>query len=118
MGASVAAANVEAAIDQRAPLARTSTELLVFQVANCAVCDLVHTHIRPAYQRSAAATETPMRFIDVNSIDESSLGLAQPISIVPTIVLMREGREVDRLTGYTGTDIFFEALEGMLKRLD
>ncbi len=60
----------------------------------------------------------PMRFVDVNAIDEGSIGLATPITLVPTIVLMRDGREVGRLAGYTGPELFFEALTHMLDRAD
>jgi thioredoxin-related protein len=113
-----AAPRVDAALDAREPSARSGLELLVFQVEGCHICDLVQTRIRPAYERSPKAAEMPMRFVDVNAIDEGSIGLATPITLVPTIVLMRDGREVGRLAGYTGPELFFEALTHMLDRAD
>lgn len=88
------------------------------EVENCHVCALVRSHIQPAYAQSTNAREAPMRFVDLNTVDEAALGLSEPVTVVPTIVLMREGREVARISGYTGPQIFFEALGHMLARTD
>jgi hypothetical protein len=106
---------VRAALDGGAPEGQSNLELVVFQIENCKLCELVQTQIRPAYERSRNAKDAPMRFVDINRVDESSLGLAAPVTIVPTIVLMREGREVSRMTGYTGPTIFFDALAHMMR---
>jgi thioredoxin-related protein len=90
-------------------------ELLVIEVAGCTICDLVRIHIQPAYDASPRARQVPMRYVDITSVDEMRLGLAERVATVPTIVLMRDGREVDRITGYTGPQHFFVALSGMLE---
>ena len=59
-----------------------------------------------------------MRFVDLNAVDEAKLGLTEPVTTVPTIVLMREGQEVARLTGYMGPQIFFQAVPEMLARAE
>lgn len=112
----VTAAHVRAALDETAPDTTSGLELLVLEVKNCFVCGYVRSHIQPAYERSTAAREAPMRFIDLNEIDEKSFGLAMPVTTVPTIVLMRDGHEVARLAGYTGPQIFFQALPNMMAR--
>ena len=89
-------------------------ELLVIEVAGCTVCDLVRIHIQPAYDASPRARQVPMRYVDITSIDETRLGLVDRVATVPTIVLMRDGREVDRISGYTGPEHFFVALTDML----
>ncbi len=96
-------------------VAGSRLELLVIEVAGCTVCDLVRLHIQPAYEGSPRARQVPMRYIDITSTDEMNLGLTSRVSTVPTIVLMRDGREVDRISGYTGPQHFFVALSDMLE---
>ncbi len=113
-----AGTHVRAALDAGAPAANSGLEFLVLEVKDCHVCELVRTHILPQYERSATSRDTPMRFVDLNAIDEAKLGLTGPVTTVPTIVLMREGQEVARLTGYTGPQIFFQAVPEMLARAE
>lgn len=91
-------------------------ELLVIEVAGCTICDLVRIHIQPAYEASPRAREVPLRYVDITSMDELRLGLSERVATVPTIVLMRDGREVDRISGYTGPENFFAALGEMLEQ--
>lgn len=114
----VAGAHVRAALDASAPTPNAGLEFLVLEVKSCHVCELVRTHILPPYERSVTAREAPMRFVDLNAVDEAQLGLTAPVTTVPTIVLMREGQEVARLTGYTGPQIFFQAVPEMLARAE
>lgn len=93
----------------------TRLELLVIEVANCSICSLVRIHIQPAYEASTRARQVPLRYVDITSIDEMRLGLSERVATVPTIVLMRDGREVDRIAGYTGPENFFAALGQMLE---
>ncbi|MDX2159061.1 MAG: hypothetical protein SFW09_21360 [Hyphomicrobiaceae bacterium] len=100
----------------RAPDVEASRlELIVVEVAGCTVCELVRLHIQPAYEASPRAREVPMRYIDITHIDETTIGLASHVSTVPTIVLMRDGREVDRISGYTGPSNFFSALSDLME---
>lgn len=108
------AIHVRAAIDEHQPDSATQRELLVFEVKNCTICSLVHTHLAPVYQSSTKSRHAPMRFVDLNEVDENALGLTMPITTVPTIVLMEQGKEVARITGYTGPDIFFQAMHHVL----
>ncbi len=70
----------------------------------------------PAFSRRdrAVARSTPLRFVDVAHADLDTMGLSSPVEIIPTVVLMRRGTEIDRLVGYTGPDIFMRAVGVML----
>lgn len=98
--------------DASAPTHRL--ELLVIEVSGCKVCDLVRTYIQPAYEASPHARQVPMRYVDVTHQDELTLGLNERVATVPTIVLLRDGREVDRIAGYTGPQNFLIAISSML----
>ena len=110
--------HVRAALDNSAPATDGGVQLIVLEVKDCYACDLVRQHIQPAYARSPQSREVPLRYIDLNAVDAESLGLAQPVTIVPTIVLMRDGQEISRISGYPGPATFFEAVEHMLARID
>ncbi len=107
---------LKAARDTLATATPERMELLVLEIKGCTICSLVRTHIQPAYERSPRAREMPMRYVDVTSLDETKLGLKAPIDTVPTIVLMRNGREVDRIAGYVGPEMFFNVLTHMLQQ--
>lgn len=103
-----------AALDDSTPQGDTSLEILVLEVKDCFACDLVRKHIQPAYARVPQSRDVPLRYLDLNAVDEQSLGLTAPITIVPTIVLKRDGHEVSRIAGYPGPASFLEAVEYML----
>ncbi|MFV0294889.1 MAG: hypothetical protein ACK5JT_02075 [Hyphomicrobiaceae bacterium] len=93
-------------------------ELLVIEVKGCNVCDLVRTYIQPAYEATPRSKAIPMRYVDITHIDEMKLGLNTPVSTVPTIVLMQDGHEIERISGYTGPTNFFAALTQMVTLLE
>jgi hypothetical protein len=70
--------------------------------------------VLPDYLRSKRAAEVPIRFVDVDYIDPDRLPLASPLTIVPTVVLISDGREVGRITGYTGPELFFHLVSRLL----
>lgn len=109
---------VEAARDLATPGKAVRMELLVLEIQGCTFCPLVKTHIQPAYERTPHARDMPMRYVDVTTQDETRLGLNRPIDTVPTIVLMRDGREVDRVSGFVGPENFLKVLTHMLGQID
>jgi thioredoxin-related protein len=98
------------------PVPKIDAELLVFEVEGCSYCMLFRRDVAPAYERSPRARQVPMRFIDANKSDISRLNLAEPLKVVPTIVLMVDGREVERITGYMGPEPFFHMISSLLRR--
>jgi hypothetical protein len=103
-------AAVDTAIEQPGP----SLELIVIEARGCPMCRLFRDELAPAYRATARARQAPLRFVDVSFTDPATLNLAAPIEIVPTVILMRDGAEVDRLVGYTGPEIFMSVVGRML----
>jgi thioredoxin-related protein len=83
-------------------------ELVVFEHPDCAYCPAFRNSIAPRYQGSPQAAEAPLRFVDIVTTDTSRYGLRAPITMVPTAVLVKDGREVDRIAGYWGPDNFLK----------
>ena len=95
--------------------AAAALELVVVETQACGLCRLFRDVVVPAYKLSPRSAETTLRFVDINQFNPRDLELQEPIEIVPTVVLMREGRELGRITGYTGPELFMRAVVQLLK---
>lgn len=89
-------------------------ELVVYEIPSSAYCKLFRRDVVPAFERSSRARTLPMRFVDLSLDGVSQDGLDAPVNVVPTVVLMRDGREAGRITGYTGPESFFHLVSHML----
>ena len=96
-------------------ISKTSAELLVFEAKGCGYCFIFRRDVVPGYLRSPRARDVPMRFIDVHRADLKRLQLRRPLAILPTVVFMENGREVDRITGYMGPEPFFHMVSRLVK---
>jgi thioredoxin-related protein len=103
-----------AAVGLPAEQSTSSLELIVIEARGCPLCQLFRDEIAPAYRATSRAKQAPLRFVDVSFTDPVTLNLVAPIEIVPTVVLMRDGAEIDRLVGYTGPEIFMSVVGKML----
>jgi thioredoxin-related protein len=108
-----------AAVDGVAAPRVPPMEVLVFEHPDCTYCRIFRRDVLPRY-REAMPTDTvpPLRFVDIVESDTDNLGLKRRIDMVPTVVLMRNGNEVDRIAGYWGPENFFKLLTGMLARME
>jgi thioredoxin-related protein len=93
-------------------------EVLVFEHADCVYCRVFRRDVLPKYHQAVRADAAPLRFVDIATGDTESLGLNSRIDTVPTAVVMRDGREVDRIVGYWGPTNFFKLLSHILARMD
>jgi thioredoxin-related protein len=91
-------------------------ELVVFEADGCIYCEAFRQQVVPLYAASTTGREVPLRFVNVSKSDETKMGITGAITIAPTIVLLRDGREVDRITGYTGPTNFMQMVAWMLGR--
>jgi thioredoxin-related protein len=93
------------------PKARvTPMELLVFEHPDCVYCAVFRRDVAPGYLNSAPAAEAPLRYVDIAKSDIAALRLKEGIDTVPTAVLMKNGEEVGRISGYWGREGFFKML--------
>jgi thioredoxin-related protein len=108
------AQSVRAAVDLSIEQPGPTLELIVIEARRCPMCQLFRDEIAPVYRATARAKRAPLRFVDVSFTDPATLNLVAPIEIVPTVILMRDGAEIDRLVGYTGPEIFMSVVGRML----
>jgi hypothetical protein len=94
-----------------------AAELVMFEDAGCSWCRRFHQEIGPVYPRSEEGRRAPLRTLDISDAPRSGLRLAQRVNVTPTFVLVAEGIEVGRITGYPGQDFFWGLLGELLARL-
>jgi thioredoxin-related protein len=106
-----------AALDA-APPGTPPLEVLVFEHDACAYCRVFRRDVLPMYRQALQADAAPLRFVDIAAGGIDSLALKARIDTVPTVVVMRDGREVDRIVGYWAPANFFQMLSRILARMD
>ena len=94
-------------------------ELVIVEVENCTYCEVLRRDVMPAYMTSPEARDLPVRFLDLNKPEAARLQLTDgPLTIVPTLLLVKANREVGRAPGYMGPDGFFYAIRWMRNHAD
>ena len=113
----VAASTAIALACPYAAAAMPAVELLMFEEAGCPWCVRWHAEVGPGYPRSSEGRAAPLRRLDIRGGAPSGMTLSAPVRATPTFVLVENGREVGRITGYPGADFFWGLLDGLLKKL-
>lgn len=107
--------DTHAGLDVDAPAAGSATmELVVMEAPGCTYCTLFRRDVLPSYENSERAKDVPIRFVDINDEAADALGLDGPVDVVPTFVVLKNNKEVGRIPGYTGPEIFFHTINYLL----
>jgi len=88
-------------------------ELLVVERANCSWCLLWDSEIAPIYAKSKEGRVAPFVRVDIRELP--NITFSAPIEYTPTFVLIEDNREIERFTGYSSREIFWETLDDILR---
>jgi hypothetical protein len=91
-------------------------EILVFEAQACAYCEIFRRDVAPRYRFAQLAVQAPLRFIDIGKVDVDKMGLSARLDILPTTVLMKDGREVERISGLTAAETYYRLLQYMISK--
>jgi len=91
-------------------------ELVVFEADQCGYCELFRRNIAPGYTLAPLAAAAPLRFVDIGKADLDRMGLAAKLEVLPTTVLMKDGHEVERITGLTSPATYYVLLKHMIAK--
>lgn len=94
-----------------------AAELLMFTRKHCPYCVLWERQVGPIYPRTDEARIAPLRRIDLDNPAVEAPSLSPGVTITPTFVLMQDGREVARFSGYSDDLSFWSMLGTSLGRL-
>ena len=95
-----------------------AAELVMFEQAGCAWCEVFDREIAPIYPKTAEGARTPLRRVDIAAALPSDLAFIAVERLTPLFVLVENGREIGRIRGYPGEDHFWGLLGVLIKMLD
>lgn len=93
--------------------AAAARELLMFERKGCAYCLKFDHDVAPIYEKTDEGQRAPLRRVDLSDGTPGDVVLAAPVRFTPTFVLVDEGREVGRITGYASDEAFWGLLGSM-----
>jgi Thioredoxin-like domain len=99
------------------PVAVQASELLMFEQAGCVYCQRWDRDVGSLYERTPEARSLPLRRVDLQNQRASGVALTSPIRYTPTFVVVDNGREVGRITGYSNEDSFWGLLGALATKL-
>lgn len=97
--------------------AKAETILIMFEAQGCPYCDLWKEQIGPIYPKTEDGQRAPLLMLDINDPLPEGVSIDTPAIYTPTFVLIDDGQEVTRLTGYPGENFFWGLLERMISKL-
>lgn len=89
---------------------------IAFEAPGCRYCTVFRRDIVPTYASTPSGKKAPLHFVDLNDPSAKAYQLSSPITIVPTVVLVKDGVEIGRIGGYFGRQNFHRMLETLLQR--
>lgn len=95
-----------------------AAELLMFERMGCAWCARWNKEVGPIYPKTPEGDKAPLRRVSLDHPLPPQDKLSPPVFYTPTFVLMENGREIGRITGYMGDDAFWGLLSKMIRGLD
>jgi hypothetical protein len=95
-----------------------AAELVMFEAAGCPYCARWNREIAPIYPKTDEGKRAPLRRVDIAAPRPADLAAIAGIVYTPTFVLMDGGREIGRIVGYGGDEIFWSLLTDLVAKLD
>jgi hypothetical protein len=93
-----------------APVPASAAELVMFEARGCEWCRTWHTVVGPIYPHTEEGRIAPLRRVDKDGPRPDDLRTIDGIAFTPTFVVVEDGREIGRITGYPGEDFFWGLL--------
>ncbi len=94
-----------------------AAELVVFVLDACAPCALFERQIGRIYARTDEGRRAPLRRVDFEAPLSADLAFLAPAEVAPTFVLIDDGAEIGRFSGYASDELFWLSLNALLNRL-
>ncbi|MCG5236390.1 thioredoxin fold domain-containing protein [Xanthobacter oligotrophicus] len=93
-----------------------ASELVMFERKGCVYCLQFDRDVAPIYQKTEEGRRAPLRRVDLSGGVPADVALARPVRFTPTFVLVDEGREVGRITGYASDEAFWGLLGALTQQ--
>lgn len=93
-----------------------AAELVMFERAGCPWCRHWDREIAPVYPKTAEGARAPLRRVSLDRPLAPEWRLDPPVFYSPTFVVMENGREIGRITGYMNAESFWGLLSTLLAK--
>lgn len=100
------------------PVGVRAAELVMFLSPVCEWCQIWDEEVGVVYGKTPEARQARLRRVDIDDPRPEDLKRIRPVIYTPTFVLMENGREAGRITGYPGEASFWDLLGEMIAKLD
>ena len=106
-----------------ASAAASSAELYYFFDHKCGACQKFDREVGGHYSLTQEGQQAPIKkveFQEWRQLEPKPYAdvLAKPVFATPTFVMVHEGKEIERLTGYSNDELFWLAMQHMLYRVE
>jgi hypothetical protein len=95
-----------------------TAELVMFERAGCPWCEAFDREVAPTYPKTAEGARAPLRRLNIYAPLPSDLAFIKVERLTPLFVLVDDGREIGRIRGYPGDDLFWSQMAALMQRLD
>lgn len=95
-----------------------AAELIMFEAAGCPYCARWNREIAPIYPKTEEGKRAPLRRVDIAAPRPADLVGIANVVYTPTFVLLEDGKEIGRIVGYSGDEIFWSLLTELFAKLD
>jgi thioredoxin-related protein len=95
-----------------------ASELVMFEQGGCVYCARWNRDVAPVYDKTAEAKVLPLRRVDIGQQSTAGITLASPVRYTPTFVVVDNGKEIGRITGYISDDSFWGLLGLLAAKLE
>jgi len=94
------------------------TEIVMFGSKSCVYCRVFDREVAPNYHWSQAARRAPLKAINFDMEGTGGYALrGGAITVTPTFVMFKRGREVARIRGYPGKKNFYRMVDEILTKV-
>ena len=95
----------------------SASELVMFNASYYEWCELWEQDVGVVYEKTWESRIVPIRRVVIHGTRPNDLKPIKAVIYTPTFVLIDNGREVGRITGYPGEGHFWALLDEMIKQL-
>ncbi len=99
VGAFIADMVIDIKNERQQQTLKKSTELVMFSSPLCAYCAYFEQNVIPIYKHHDLAQIAPLNAVNMDEEGSGPYTLEKPIEVLPTFIVMRNGKEVGRLSG-------------------
>lgn len=92
----------------------SAAELLMFELEQCAPCQLFEKQIGRIYDRTEESRIAPLHRLAFGT-PPPEYAYVRPPAVAPSFVLVDHGRELGRIEGYTSDELFWMNLSTQLR---